>query len=60
MGYSDEASDWQACGVAQAGAVVGVGAGIFVYEFRSKSADIRAKLFFAAVGVGAGVVSVAV
>lgn len=54
MGYKDEGADWQACGVAQVGVVVGVGAGLYIFEFRSKVANTRAKYTFLSVGFGLG------
>ncbi len=51
MGYTSKAADWEACGVAQVGLVAGVGAGLYLFEFRSKAASARAKYTFLAVGI---------
>jgi hypothetical protein len=54
MSASIQANDWQCVGVAQAGAVAGVGAGVYFFEFRSRNADFRGafNLFGAGIGLG--------
>lgn len=54
MGVKTEANDWQACGIAQAGFVAGVGAGCYVFQFRSKNADCIGDFLFIAGGGGLG------
>ncbi|WP_156387400.1 hypothetical protein [Devosia sp. Root105] len=48
------AADWQCVGVAQVGAAVIVAGGIYCFEFRSSSANVRAKFLFIGGGLGAG------
>lgn len=54
MGYTNKAADWQVCGIAQVGVVVGVGAGLYLFEFRSKAANTQAIFSFLSVGIGLG------
>ena len=54
MSTSTRANDWQCVGVAQAGAVAGVGAGVYFFEFRSRNADFRGVYNLYAAGIGLG------
>jgi hypothetical protein len=54
MSINTEAFDWEACGVAQAGGVCGLGAGIFLYEFRSRIANFRGTYLLTGLAIGLG------
>jgi hypothetical protein len=53
-GNSTKATDWEACGVAQAGGAVGVAVGTSVWQFRSALANRQANFNFTGVGAGVG------
>lgn len=54
MSTTARANDWQCVGVAQAGALAGVGAGVYLFEFRSRNADFRGVFLLGTVGIGGG------
>ena len=54
MASNSKATDWQACGVATVGGVRIVGAGIWLFEFRSRIADFRGSYILSAGSLGLG------
>lgn len=54
MGLGTKASDWQACGVVDTAGGHVIGAGLFVIDFYSVSADLTGRCVFKGVGIGAG------
>lgn len=54
MSRTAEGYDWEICGVAQMGGVVGVGAGVWWFMMRSRVANSQGKLILTAAGIGAG------
>jgi len=53
-GDSAKATDWEVCGVAQAGGAVGVAVGTSVWQFRSALANRQANYNFTGAGLGLG------
>ena len=54
MSARTKASDWEAVGVAQAGGVYGVGAGLYYFGFQSQMANCQAQFVFAGGALGVG------
>jgi hypothetical protein len=54
MASDVNATDWEVQGVAQAGYVDIVGAGVYMFVFRSKLANCRAPYVFAGGALGLG------
>ena len=54
MGLGTKATDWQVCGVADTAGGDVIGAGLFVFDFYSSSAEITGRCVFKGVGIGAG------
>jgi hypothetical protein len=46
--------DWQACGIAQIGAVAGIGAATYFFQFRSQKADFSGAYLFVGGALGLG------
>lgn len=54
MGLETKANDWQVCGVMSVAAGATLGAGVFVFDFYSPTADLTARFTFKGVGAGLG------
>jgi hypothetical protein len=54
MSLGDKANDWQVCAAMQIAGADVIGAGVFVFDFYSQSADVSARFKFKGAGVGAG------
>ena len=54
MSTTVAASDWETQGVAQVGGAAGLGGAMYLFVFRSRSADCRALFVFIGAGVGLG------
>ncbi|RWP39326.1 hypothetical protein [Mesorhizobium sp.] len=54
MSLDTVSNDWQCVGVAQVAGADILGAGLYLFEFRSSAANFRGKYVFAGGGLGAG------
>lgn len=54
MALETLASDWEFAGICQIGGAAGLGAGGFMFEFRSATANMREEVFFVGGGIGLG------
>jgi hypothetical protein len=54
MSLDKKVSDWQVCAAMQAAGADLIGAGLFIFDFYSKSLDLSARFKFRGGGVGAG------
>jgi len=54
MGLGTQVSDWEFRGVGQLSLAAGLGAGGYVFQFRSEAASVRETVFFLGGGLGIG------
>jgi hypothetical protein len=54
MGYRTKADDWEVAGIMSVGGGVGIGGGVWLFEFESSWADCRAVFAFGGLGAAAG------
>ena len=54
MGYYAQSTDWECCGIANAGGGIVAGGGVYLFEFRSRRANYRAVYTFIGAGASLG------